>query len=84
MPHRTASVVRAGGTGLVPSLALLGAPSGAWSGPYIVQTIDVPGAIGGIYPFGVNASGLVSGNYCRRLRGDSRLRLAGRRGHDGG
>lgn len=49
------------GLGLGLTAAVLLAPARAGGGEYIFQTIDAPGAAGGTFAFGVNASGLVSG-----------------------
>lgn len=58
---RSSDGFRIGFYGLGLAAAILLAPAGAAGGDYIFQTIDAPGAAGGTFPFGVNASGVVTG-----------------------
>jgi uncharacterized membrane protein len=60
MRWRTGFRVGFGGMGL--AFVLLLAPPRA-SGGYVFTTIDAPGAVGGTFASGVNASGLVTGYY---------------------
>ena len=61
MRSRRSSRIWRGCIGL--TITLLLAASRADAGGYIFQTIDAPGAAGGTFAAGVNASGLVSGYY---------------------